>query len=49
MEFNCYVKHPETEKNVLVNAIIQGIDCISAIDKNGIDLLRLYEDQKVDR
>jgi len=49
MEFKCFVKHPETEKKVLVTAIFEGIDCISAIDKNGINLLTLYEHQKVDR
>jgi len=49
MEFKCFVKHPETRNKVLVKAIVEGIDCISAIDKHGIDLLKLYENQKVDR
>ena len=49
MIFKCFVKHPETRDKVLVEATVEGIDCISAIDKNGTDLLKLYEDQKVER
>lgn len=54
-EFDCFVKHPVTEKKVKVSVTIKEVPYddyngdlmdfeITAIDKNGVDLMKLYTD-----
>ena len=49
VQFNCFTEHPETRNKVKVSVVAEGAQITEVIDKNGIDLLKIYDHLKVDR